>query len=73
MIIAETDAQWTDCLLCVANNLPRRRWKWTHFRLCPNMHGIEGLAKESHELYNKIWNGDGNHGKEGVNTSSQEI
>ena len=58
--VPEQEAKWTSCTVC------GMRWKFTHFRMCPQKHGIEGLPKEFHTRYKEIWdgNGDGNGNKE---------
>lgn len=56
IIVDESEALWTNCLVC------KGRWKWTHYRLCQNRHGIEGLPAELHARYKEIWNGDGTNG-----------
>lgn len=54
--VPESEAQWTNCLLC------NMRWKWTHFKWCPQRHGLESLPEELHAKYKEIWNGNGNEG-----------
>lgn len=66
IVVPEAEAQWADCLEC------GKRWKWTHYRLCPNRHGMDSLPTEHHARYKEIWNGDGNGNKE-VNTTNQTI
>lgn len=66
IIVPENEALWATCTQCA------RRWKWTHFRLCPNRHGLEGLPEEHHARYKEIWNGDGN-GDKGTDRTGQEV
>ncbi len=71
IIVPESEAQWATCTQCA------RRWKWTHYRLCPSSHGLEGLPVENHARYKEIWNGDGN-GKErteheGIDRTSKKV
>ena len=53
IILSESEAKWTNCLIC------GKRWKWTHYKMCPNKHSLEGLPKEYHEEYKKLWLKDG--------------
>lgn len=54
--VPESEAQWGNCLVC------NMRWKWTHFKWCPQRHGIEALPETLHAKYKEIWNGNGNKG-----------
>lgn len=47
--VSESEAKWATCKKCGT------RWKWTHFKMCRNSHGIEGLPDKFHEQYKKIW------------------
>ncbi|MBW3010909.1 hypothetical protein KY326_01680 [Candidatus Woesearchaeota archaeon] len=67
IIVPENEAQWADCLEC------KRRWKWTHYRLCPNRHGMESLPSEHHARYKEIWNGDGKDGNSKIDKPAQEV
>ena len=49
LILDESEAKWANCGVCQA------RWKWTHYKMCPNRHGIEGLPEQYHERYMEIW------------------
>jgi len=42
---------WTSCTIC------NKRWKYSHYKLCPNGHGIEGIPEKEKEIYNKIYGG----------------
>ena len=42
---------WCDCVVC------GKRFKYSHFKNCPNGHGIEGVPEDKKEDYKKIWGG----------------
>lgn len=48
-VIPESEAEWINCTIC------NSRFKFTHFRMCPNKHGIEGVPDEKKLKYREIW------------------
>jgi hypothetical protein len=47
--VPESEAEWTNCTVC------NSRFKFTHFRMCPQKHGIEGVPDDKKLKYREIW------------------